>query len=82
MTIARATYPTRLLTDQARPARYVPAVGTDVARTIRKHRLLQRLQAINTQRPSQPEIPNLAPPAAMPVEVLMHIPARRSRSAR
>lgn len=80
MTYARATYPTRLLSDVRRPAPYTPAVATNVARTIRKARLLQRLQAANTLRPSQPEIPNLKPSPVLPVEVLMHLPQRGSRT--
>ncbi len=81
MTTARPTYPTRLLTDLQRPAPYTPAVKTDIRRTLRRARLLQHLQSLSQARPSQPEIPNLAPPMALPVEVLMHIPARRARGA-
>lgn len=80
MTYARATYPTRRLTDASRPAPYTPAVSTNVGRTIRKARLLQRLQTARLERPAQPEIPNLRPPMALPVEVLMHLPRRGARS--
>lgn len=80
MSTARITYPTRLLTDQCRPAPYTPAVSTNVGRTIRKARLLQRLQTARLERPTQPEIPNLKPPIALPVEVLMHLPRRGARS--
>lgn len=81
MSTARITYPTRLLTDQCRPAPYTPAVSTNVGRTIRKARLLQRLQTAALERPAQPEIPNLKPPMALPVEVLMHLPQRRTRDS-
>lgn len=36
--------PTRSLTDQVKPHRYVPACHTDVRRTFRKFRLLAVLQ--------------------------------------
>lgn len=50
--MSKTTQPTRRLTDQAKPHRYVPASHTSVARTIELHRrLLARQQAQHRQEP-------------------------------
>jgi hypothetical protein len=37
--------PTRSLTDQHKPARYVPAANTDIRATLEKFRRLERMKA-------------------------------------
>ena len=54
---ARTTTPARSLFSVHRPLPYVPAVKTDVRRTMRKFRLLARIQSANLPRPEQLRLP-------------------------
>lgn len=54
---ARIATPVRSLFSVHRPLPYVPAVKTDVRRTMRKFRLLARIQSANLPRPEQLRLP-------------------------
>jgi len=43
--ILKLVTPTRSLTDQHKPARYVPAANTDIRATLEKFRRLERMKA-------------------------------------
>ena len=49
----KPTLPSRSLTSQVKPLRYIPASNTDVTRTWRKFRLLLRIQAHDTSGPAR-----------------------------
>jgi hypothetical protein len=50
MTELRLTMPSRTLTDQRKPAKYVPAAMTDIRATFAKYARLERIKKLEEQR--------------------------------
>jgi hypothetical protein len=50
MTVMRLTMPSRTLTDQRKPAKYVPAAMTDIRATFAKYARLERIKKLEEQR--------------------------------